>query len=130
MRFSVVVRRLPPPFYTTVKTKSNLTEFGLEKFRNTELEFETIGIISKFIINESRDPQITRSELVRNFQNFVCPCPDSGPRFSNYYWPFFGPRLFFVLFLNFFVLPGPSCRSGFLKWQETEIIFFWSKNRF
>ena len=57
MRFSVVVRRLPPPFYTTVKTKSNLTEFGLEKFRNTELEFETIGIISKFIMTESGDPR-------------------------------------------------------------------------
>ena len=51
MRFSVVVRRLPPPFYTTVKTKSNLNveDFWSEKFRYTELEFETIGIISKFI---------------------------------------------------------------------------------
>ena len=75
MRFSVVVRRLPPPFYTTVKTKSNLTEFGLEKFRNTELEFETIGIISKFIMAESRDPRIARSESVRDFQNCVGPGP-------------------------------------------------------
>ena len=73
MRFSVVVRRLPPPFYTTVKTKSNLTEFGLEKFRNTELEFETIGIISKFIMTESRDLRTARSELVRDFQNFAGP---------------------------------------------------------
>ena len=50
----MVVRRLPPPFYTTVKTKSNLTveDFWSEKFRNTELEFETIGIISKFIKTE------------------------------------------------------------------------------
>ena len=69
----MVVRRLPPPFYTTVKTKSNLTEFGLEKFRNTELEFETIGIISKFIMTENRDPRTARSELVRDFQNFVGP---------------------------------------------------------
>ena len=88
MRFSVVVRRLPPPFYTTVKTKSNLTEFGLEKFRNTELEFETIGIISKFITTESRDPRTARSELVRYFQNFVGPV-----RRFHFCLSRFGPRL-------------------------------------
>merc|ERR1712235_77673 len=51
MRFTAVVRRLPPPFYTTVKRKSNLTEFGLEKFRNTELEFETIDGVGRHVKN-------------------------------------------------------------------------------
>ena len=83
MRFSVVVRRLPPPFYTTVKTKSNLTEFGLEKFRsNTELEFETIGIISKFIKAEKMqvsDPSSGISnEMINRGRRTSCKERDSS----------------------------------------------------
>ena len=49
MRFTAVVRRLPPPFYTTVKRKNNVSDFGLEKFRDNELQFEQIGNISNFV---------------------------------------------------------------------------------
>ena len=41
MRFSVVVRRLPPPFYPTILGRTKL-EFGLENLRNTEVEFQQV----------------------------------------------------------------------------------------
>ena len=51
MRFSVVVRRLPPPFYPTIQRTNNVSEFGLEKFRNTELEFKYVNGVGRHVKN-------------------------------------------------------------------------------
>ena len=51
MRFSVVVRRLPPPFYPTIQRTNNVSEFGLEKFRNTELEFKHENGVGRHVKN-------------------------------------------------------------------------------